>query len=358
MKAPHTLVIAEAGVNHNGSIDMALQLVDAAAAAGADYVKFQTFKASNIAAADAPKAEYQKQTTGTSETQLDMLKRLELSAADHETLIARCAQRKIKFLSTPFDLESLDFLARTLKLRLLKLPSAEITNAPLLLKTAQTGRDLILSTGMATLPEIERALGVLAFGYTTPKAKPVAAAFKRALTGAKGRAALKKHVSLLHCTTEYPAPFEDVNLRAMQTMAEAFDLPVGYSDHTPGIAISIAAVARGAVCIEKHLTLDRTLPGPDHRASIEPGDFKAMVTAIREVEKSLGDTRKICRPSEAKNKAIARKSLVAAADIQKGDVFSAENLAAKRPGNGRSTFDYWSLLGTRAKRTYRKDQPL
>lgn len=359
MKTPHTLIIAEAGVNHNGDLGMALKLVDAAADAGADYVKFQTFKAVNIASADAPKAEYQKKTTGAGETQFDMLKKLELSADDHTALIARCNKRGIKFLSTPFDNESLDFLTKTLKMKLLKLPSGDANNALLLLAAARSGRDIILSTGMATIDEIKQALGVLAFGYTAPqKAAPSRTAFKRAYASAKGRVALKKHIMLLHCTSEYPAPFQDVNLKAMNTMAEVFRLPVGYSDHTPGIAVSVAAVARGAVAIEKHMTLDRTLPGPDHRASLEPDAFKAMVTAIREIEQTIGDGRKICRPSEAKNRDIARKSLVATQDIAKDELFSEANVAAKRPGTGRSTFDYWSLLGKRAKRAYKKDTPV
>jgi N-acetylneuraminate synthase len=355
MKLKHTTIIAEAGVNHNGSIAMALKLVDAAANAGADYVKFQTFKASNLASDKAAKADYQRKTTRKNESQIDMLRRLELSAADHKTLIARCRARGIGFLSTPFDDESLTFLAEELGLDLIKLPSGEITNTPLLLKAARTGCDIILSTGMADLKEIELALSALAFGYTSAKGAPSLNAFRSAYKSTKGRAALKKHVTLLHCTTEYPAPFEDVNLRAMETMAEAFQLPVGYSDHTPGIAISIAAVAHGALSIEKHMTLDRTLPGPDHRASIEPGDFKAMVKSIREVEQSIGDGRKICRPSEMKNKAIARKSLVAAEAIAKGEIFTEKNLTAKRPGHGRTPSELWAILGKRAGRAYAKD---
>ena len=358
MKAPHTLIIAEAGVNHNGSIERAIGLVDAAADAGADFVKFQTFRADKLASANAPKADYQKATTGAQQSQLEMLRQLELSLEDHETLIGRCKERGIRFLSTPFDNDSVDFLAKRLRLDVIKLPSGELTNPLILLKAAQSRHHIILSTGMATLDEIEQALGVLAFGYLTPKAKPSRAAFKKAFKSRVAQAALKKRVTLLHCTTEYPAPFADVNLRAMATMADEFALPVGYSDHTPGITVSIAAVARGAVMIEKHLTLDRNLPGPDHRASIEPGEFAALVQAIRETELALGDARKICRPSEKKNRAVARKSLVAAGHIARGDVFSAENLTAKRPGNGRSVYDYWDLLGKRAKRAYDENEPL
>lgn len=358
MKVPHTLIIAEAGVNHNGSIDRAIKLVDAAADAGADFVKFQTFRADKLASANAPKADYQKARTDSKQSQLDMLRQLELSEADHKALIAHCKGRKIQFLSTPFDADSLDFLAKKMRLGVIKLPSGEVTNPLLLLKAALSGRRIILSTGMATLDEIEQALGVLAFGYLTPHAKPSRAAFRKAYASRKTLAALKKHVTLLHCTTEYPAPFADVNLRAMETMADAFGLPVGYSDHTPGIAVSIAAVARGAVMLEKHITLDRTLPGPDHRASIEPPELAAMVQAVRETELALGDGRKICRPSEAKNRAVARKSLVAARDVAKGEIFNAESLTAKRPGDGRSVYDYWDFLGKRAKRNYRGNEPI
>ncbi len=358
MKTPHTLVIAEAGVNHNGSIAMAMRLVDAAAEAGADFVKFQSFNAANLATTTAPKAKYQRGTTGTAQSQLEMLRQLELSRSDHEKIIARCQKRRIKFLSTPFDSESLRFLHHDLRLPTIKLPSGELTNPLLLLDAARTGRQIILSTGMATLAEIELALGVLAFGYLKVSGAPSRTAFKRAYAHRRAHEVLARHVVLLHCTTEYPAPFADVDLRAMDTMRDRFGLLVGYSDHTPGIAISVAAAARGAVVIEKHLTLDRTLPGPDHRASIEPDDFARLVTSIREVEVALGDGRKICRPSEAKNRAIARKSLVAAHEIARGEPLSAENVTAKRPGTGRPIYDYWKLLGKRAPRNYRKDEPL
>lgn len=242
---------------------------------------------------------------------------------------------------------------------MIKLPSGEITNPLLLLNVARTRSRVILSTGMATLAEIEDALGVLAFGYLTPKAKPSRAAFRKAYANPKGRALLRKHiVALLHCTTEYPAPFEDVNLRAMETMARTYGLPVGYSDHTLGIAVSIAAVARGATMVEKHLTLDRTLPGPDHRASIEPAEFATMVQSIRQIELALGDGRKICRPSESKNRTIARKSLVAARAIARGERFSETNMTAKRPGSGRAVYDYWTLAGKRATRAYAENEPL
>lgn len=351
-----TYIIAEAGVNHNGSLDMAKQLVDVAVEAGAGAVKFQTFKAGNIVSKNAPKAEYQTKTTGDMETQLQMIKRLELDEAAHKVLLEHCRRRGIQFLSTPFDLESVDLLAGTLNLPRLKIPSGEITNAPLLLKAAQTGKPVILSTGMSTLGEVEMALAVLAFGYTCSGQDPSIAAFKEAYFSETGRQALKEKVVLLHCTTEYPAPFGDVNLRAMDTLGTAFGLPVGLSDHTPGIAIPVAAAARGAVVIEKHFTLDRNLPGPDHKASLEPGELKAMVRSIRQVEQALGVSCKIPVGSEIKNMPVTRKSLVAAKDIQPGELFTEENLAVKRPGTGISPVYYWEWLGKVATKSYRQDE--
>ena len=351
-----TYIIAEAGVNHNGSLEMAKQLVDAAVEASADAVKFQTFKAEDTVSKDAPKAEYQTKTTGDAETQFEMIKRLELDEAAHKVLVEHCRRCGIQFLSTPFDLESVDLLANTLNLPRLKIPSGEITNAPLLLKAAQTGKPVILSTGMSTLGEVEMALAVLAFGYTCPDQTPSVAAFKAAYFSEAGRQALKKQVVLLHCTTEYPASFSDVNLRAMDTLATAFGLPVGLSDHTPGIAIPVAAVARGAVVIEKHFTLDRNLPGPDHQASLEPGELKAMVRLIRQVEAGLGSPHKIPAASEIKNMSVARKSLVAARDIRQGELFTAENLTVKRPGTGISPLYYWKWLGKVAERAYQRDE--
>ncbi|MDT8384916.1 MAG: N-acetylneuraminate synthase [Gammaproteobacteria bacterium] len=337
-------IIAEAGVNHNGDPEMAFQLVDAAAAAGVDAVKFQTFKAENLATSRADKASYQKQTTDSRETQLAMLMRLELSHEMHYKLKQYCQDKGVQFLSTAFDFDSLAFLVSEMKLEMLKIPSGELTNGPLLLAHAKSGKEIILSTGMATLGEIETALGVIAYGYIGVGA-PSMNAFQSAFYSDKGIASLQEKVTLLHCTTEYPAPMTDINLRAMDTMAQAFRLRVGYSDHSNGITVPIAAVARGATIIEKHFTLDRTLPGPDHKASLEPNELKAMVQAIRDTEKSLGDGKKGPRPSELNNRDIARKSLVAATHINKGDVLSKENLALKRPGTGRSPMEYWSLLG-------------
>ena len=350
-----TFIIAEAGVNHNGSLDTALRLIDAARAAGADAVKFQTFKSESVISRKALKADYQIAATGGGESQLEMVKKLELDLAAHLRLKEHCSAAGIRFLSTPFDEGSVDLLVNSLDVPLLKIPSGEITNGPLLLKVASTGRPAILSTGMSDLGDIERALGVLAFGYLGIRAAPGLAAFSDAYRSNDGQAVLARNVRLLHCTTEYPAPFAEVHLRVMDTLGAAFGLPVGYSDHTPGIEVPIAAVARGAVIIEKHFTLDREQAGPDHRASLEPPMLKAMVEAIRNTEVALGGTIKCATPSEARNQPIARKSLVAARDIARGEIFSKENLTAKRPGNGVSPMDFWLYLGERARRAYRAD---
>jgi N-acetylneuraminate synthase len=340
-------VIAEAGVNHNGDIARALELVDVAARCGADLVKFQTFRADAVVTPTAPKAAYQERQTGSG-SQLAMLRALELDEAAHRRLIARCAERGIGFLSTPFDRESVDLLVR-LGLRRLKVPSGELTNGPLLLHIARSGLPAIVSTGMATLAEVADALGVLAFGYTAREEAPASQpAFAAALTSEAGRAALAERVTLLHCTTEYPAPFADVNLRAMDTLAEAFGLPVGYSDHTPGIAVPIAAVARGARVIEKHVTLDRTLPGPDHKASLEPSELADMVAGIRAAEAALGSPLKEPAPSERGNIAIARRSLVAERAIRRGEALAIGAIGARRPGSGISPMQLWAVLGRRA----------
>lgn len=351
-------VIAEAGVNHNGSLELALALVDAAAQCGADMVKFQTFRPELMIARRAPKAEYQRRTTDAAESQLDMLRRLALDAAAHRALLARCRERGIAFLSSAFDLPSLELLAAELALPELKIASGELTNAPLLLAAARHGRRIILSTGMATLAEVESALEVLAFGYTEPAAAPSLAAFRAAFDTAAGRAALNERVILLHCTTEYPAAFEEVNLYAMRALADAFGLPVGLSDHSPGIVASVAAAALGAVAIEKHLTLDRSLPGPDHAASLEPAEMRALVEAVRQAALALGDGVKRPQPAEAKNMAVARKSLVAARAIRRGERYSDLNLAAKRPGTGVSPMRWWEAVGRTAARDYAEDEPI
>lgn len=352
-------VIAEAGVNHNGSTERALALVDAAADAGADAVKFQTFRAEKLARRGAPKADYQTANGAEGEDQLAMLKALELDDAAHRAVAARCVTRGIAFLSSPFDEDSLDFLARDIGVDRIKLGSGELTNGPLLLRAARSGLPLILSTGMATLGEVEAALALLAFGYTAPNdAAPGRAAFAAAWNDPHARRRLAERVTLLHCTTEYPSPPEDANLRGMDTLHAAFSLDVGFSDHTQGIMMPVAAVARGASVIEKHFTLDRALPGPDHKASLEPAELAAMVAAIRAVEMALGDGVKAPRPSECANIPVARRSLVAARAIAAGEVIRPDAVAAKRPGNGRSPMDYWDVVGRPSRRAYAEDEPL
>jgi len=353
MRNHHTTIIAEAGVNHNGDIKLALQLIDEAKEAGADAVKFQTFCAEQLVSLSAPKANYQKQNTCNNESQFSMLKKLELSHEEHWVLKLHCEKRGITFLSTPFDSMSADFLLHEMKLKTIKIASGEITAAPLLLQIAQVQPSIILSTGMSTLGEIELALAVIAFGYLHCKEKPTEDAFMRAYYSSEGRHCLKQKVSLLHCTSDYPASFESVNLRAMDTLKSAFNLPTGYSDHTQGISVPIAAVARGAVIIEKHFTLDRSLPGPDHKASLESAELKKMVTAIREVERALGNNVKIPTQKELETKAIARKSLIAAQLIKKGDMFTENNVNSQRPGNGISPMNYWDYLGRTALQEYK-----
>jgi N-acetylneuraminate synthase len=318
-------IIAEAGVNHNGSLDLALRLIDAAKAGGADAVKFQTFRADLLASHSAQKAPYQERTTSSSESQFAMLQRLELDAAAHRNLIDHCRRTEIQFLSSPFDIESADLLAE-MDVPLYKIPSGEITNLPFLKHVAEKGKPLILSTGMSTLGEVEEAVRVIHD------------------TGAS-------RLTLLHCVTEYPAPYEEINLRAMQTLRAAFGLPVGYSDHTPGIEIAVAATALGAEVIEKHLTLDRSLPGPDHHASLEPAEFAQMVASIRHVESALGTGVKAPAPCELPNIPVARKSIVAVRRLPAGHQLSSSDLAIKRPGSGLAAKFLPALLG----RTLRAD---
>lgn len=358
-KQERVFIIAEAGVNHNGSLKLAKQLIEEAAAAGVDAVKFQTFKADQVVTRTAKKAEYQQMVTSAEESQWAMIKKLELDENAHYELLKLTQKLGINLLSTPFDLSSVDFLVKKLALKRLKVASGEITNAPLLLKMARYQLTLIVSTGMSTLEEVEEALGVLAFGFTKPKdARPKRSAFREAYFSSEGQRALKSKVALLHCATEYPAPFEDMNLRAMDTLRDAFELPVGLSDHSSGIAIPIAAAARGAVIIEKHLTLDRELPGPDHQASLEPTEFKKMVKSIRQVELSLGNSIKAPVLSELKNRKVARKSIVASRTVRSGDLFSIKNITVKRPGEGLSPFFYWDLLGKKSERDFKKDEPI
>lgn len=325
-------IIAEAGINHNGSLDLAKKLVDAAADAGADAVKFQTFKANNLVSKSAHKADYQKQTTAADETQHAMLAKLELDDAAHRAIIEHCKGRQILFLSTPFDIESADML-EDLGMSIYKIPSGEITNLPYLRHIGRLGKEIILSTGMSDLREVENALGVLE-SEGTPRPK----------------------IIVLHATTEYPCPMGDVNLKAMLTIQKAFGVKVGYSDHTNGIDVPIAAVALGACVIEKHFTLDRAMDGPDHKASLEPDELKNMVSSIRNIEQALGDGIKRPSPSELKNIPIARKSLVAICDIKKGDLFSVKNLGAKRPGHGISPMRWSELIGQPARRDFVVDE--
>lgn len=346
-------VIAEAGVNHNGSLDRALELVNAAADAGADAVKFQTFRADELASRVATKAPYQRLAGDPDEGQLDMLRRLELPAEAFAQLADRCHVRGIAFLSTPFDTRSLETLLE-LGVPRIKVGSGDLTNAPLLRRLGRCGRPVILSTGMATLGEVEAALAIFAAGALELRGSPFDPPL--AFASAEGQAALASRVALLHCTSEYPAPVHDVNLRAMQTLRNAFGLPVGLSDHTEGIAIAIAAVARGARLLEKHFTLDRTDPGPDHAASLEPGELAEMVARLRDVAAALGSGRKIPAETEVGTAAVARKSLVAAAPIKAGTAFSEENLTTKRPGTGVSALRYYEWLGRPALRDYDHDE--
>ena len=325
-----TFIIAEAGDNHNGSRELAFRLIDKAVEAGADCVKFQTFITEEIISKRAEKAEYQKAATGSDESQYQMVKKLELSFEQFRELQKYAEERDITFLSTPFDIPSVEFLD-SINIPCFKIPSGEITNLPYLIKIAETGRDVIMSTGMAELNEIESAINIL-------------------------REHGSGDISLLHCNTEYPTPYEDVNLRAMLTLKEKFGVRVGYSDHTQGIEVPIAAVALGAEIIEKHFTLDHNMEGPDHKASLEPDELKQMVDGIRKTEKALGNGIKTASPSEKKNIQIARKSIVARRDIKKGEILTEENLAVKRPGNGISPMRWYEVIGTKAIRDFSEDE--
>ncbi|MCX5811400.1 MAG: N-acetylneuraminate synthase [Proteobacteria bacterium] len=327
-----TFIIAEAGVNHNGDIKTAKKMIDAAVKAGADAVKFQTFIPENIVSREAPKAEYQKNTTDKRESQLEMLKKLTLDADAHKELIDYCKKKGIQFLSTPFDMDSIDLL-NNLGLETLKVPSGEITNLPYLRKIGGLNKKVIMSTGMADMKEIGKAMKILIEAGTS-----------------------KESITLLHCNTEYPTPVKDVNLLAMVSMRSSFGVRVGYSDHTLGIEVPVAAVALGAEVIEKHFTLDRNAEGPDHRASLEPKELEAMVTAIRNIEEALGNGVKNPSPSETKNMVIARKSIVAFGEIKKGDIFTEKNIAVKRPGTGISPMKWDDVIGRKAKRYFQPDE--
>lgn len=329
----HVMIIAEAGVNHNGSIKLAKQLIDKAVEAGVDIIKFQTFKSEKLVSKAARQAEYQQRNIGKKdEGQLAMLKKLELSQADHEELIEYCNQKNIRFFSTAFDMDSIEYL-HSLKMGLWKIPSGEITNYPYLRKIAQYHEPVILSTGMCELSDIEAAVKVLIeFGVK------------------------KEQITILHCNTEYPTPFADVNLKAMLEIGERFNVEIGYSDHTKGIEVPVAAVALGATFIEKHFTLDKNMEGPDHKASLEPDELKAMVSAIRNIEQALGTGHKVISESERKNIEIARKSIVAACPIKKGELLTEKNLTVKRPGNGISPMRWNEVVGTSAIKDYEEEE--
>lgn len=325
-------IIAEAGVNHNGDFVLAKKMVDAAAEAGADYIKFQTFIPRKLVSKFAQKADYQKETTGAEESQLEMLEKLVLTQENFRELAHYCGEKQIGFISTPFELESIDFLD-SIAMDFWKLPSGEITNLPYLMKIGQTKKPVVMSTGMSTIKEVKDAVSILQKAGTT-------------------------EITLLHCNTQYPTPMQDVNLRAMQTLKEQMQLPVGYSDHTKGIEVPVAAVAMGAAVIEKHFTLDKTMDGPDHKASLEPDELKAMVQAIRNIEKALGTGEKEPSPSEQKNISVVRKSIVAKCAIRKGETFTEENLTVKRPGNGISPMRWYEVIGQKAARDFAEDEPV
>lgn len=348
------LIIAEAGVNHNGSREFALQLVDAAADAGADIVKFQTFKATSLATSAAAKADYQVTNTKDDGSQIEMLRKLELSTEDHRAIAERARLRGIGFLSTAFDPESMALLSK-FDMPIVKIPSGDIVSIGLLLASARSRKPLVVSTGMATLGDIEQALGVIAFGYTTDRQPDNMSDFEQAYCSRAGQESLKEKVTLLHCVTDYPAAPETVNLRAMESISRAFGVPVGYSDHTRGIEVSLAAVALGATIIEKHFTLDTSMPGPDHAASLEPAELAQLVSSIRVIEKALGYSEKKPSAAEVRNRAVVRRSLVAARDIAKGEILTAAMLIEKRPGIGLAPNMIWSVLGKPASRDYKAD---
>jgi len=327
-------IVAEAGVNHNGSIELAKKLIDVASDAGVDAIKFQTFKANKLATKNASKAMYQKNTTNKNETQFDMLKKLELSVDSHKELISYCKSKKITFLSSPFDHESIELL-KDLDLEIFKIPSGEITNLPYLRHIGKLNKKIFLSTGMSTIEEIKNALSVLINSGTK-----------------------KDKITVLHANTQYPTPMEDVNLKAMVTIGKELNVNFGYSDHTLGIEIDIAAVAMGASCIEKHFTLDCNMDGPDHKASLEPNQLKAMVKAIRNIEKALGSSIKKPSKSEMQNIKIVRKSIVAKTKIKKGEILNEQNLSIKRPGGGISPMKWDDVVGTKSVKDYNEDDPI
>ena len=347
-----TYIIAEAGVNHNGSFEMAKQLVDVAKEAGADAVKFQTFKAENLVTRDAKQADYQVENLKEATSQFDMLKKLELSFEEFTALQQYCEDKGIEFLSTPFDYESVDFLLDVLQIKTAKIPSGELTNAPFIYAIAKKKKPIILSTGMATIEDIHEAMSYIAFGLANKNEMEQVQAFYKT---AEAKKLLQQYVTILHCTTEYPAPFDTINLKAMATLRQEFGVPIGLSDHSEGVAVPTAAVALGATIIEKHFTLDKGLEGPDHVASLEPDELKQMVTQIRQIEVALGNGFKEPSEIELKNRIPARKSIVASKAIKQGETFTKENLTVKRPGSGIPPSSYWSYVGKVTQKNYEQD---
>lgn len=352
-----TFIIAEAGVNHNGSVDRALDMVDVAADAGADAIKFQTYVTDLLVTNEAALAAYQKHSAASASSQADMLRKLELGRDAHIALKQRCDQRGIEFLSTPFDSDSASFLVTVIGVRWLKVSSGDLQNAPFLHMLGKLGCGIILSSGMAGLGDIETALGVLAHALAG-QGEPSRAAFANAYAADAGQSALRKHVSLLHCTSEYPTPPERVNLRTMTTLAEAFNLRTGFSDHSVQTSVPIAAVALGASIVEKHFTLDRQLEGPDHAASLEPTELAAMIAGIRECEVALGSGVKRITNTELDNRSVAAKGIKAAKAIRQGEILTARDLAVKRPASGRPPIDWWELIGKAAPRDFAAEEPL
>lgn len=351
-----TYIIAEAGVNHNGSFSMAKKLVDVAKEAGADAVKFQTFRAENLVTKEAQQANYQVENLGEATSQYEMLKKLELSFEEFKSLKYYCDEIGIEFLSTPFDYDSVDFLVDDLQMETVKIPSGELTNSPFIHYIATKQKKIIISTGMATMDEIHEALSFVAYGLAKPVANVSVDRVHSFYQTNEAKEVLQKYVTILHCTTEYPAPFETINLKAMNQLEKELKLSIGFSDHSQGIAISIAAIGMGATIIEKHFTLDKKLPGPDHVASLEPSELVLMVEGIRQIERALGTGIKEPTAMELKNRVAARKSIVASRDIKQGETLEAANLNIKRPGNGLSPSKYWSLIGKKTTKFYHEDE--
>jgi N-acetylneuraminate synthase len=357
-KSENIYIIAEAGVNHNGNKKVALEMVDKAVAAGADAIKFQTFKTELLVTSYAEKSAYQKQDNSKKIDQYSMLKQLELSQKDFREIKQYCSTKNIDFLSTAFDFESLCFLTDELNLSTLKIPSGDLTNAPLLLEHSLRAKKMIVSTGMSSIEDIKYALGIIAFGMLEIKGKPSLKKFQHAYKSKMGQQILKNNVTILHCTSSYPAPFDEINLNAIKTLKQTLNLNIGYSDHSVGITVPIVAASLGAKIIEKHFTLNKTLKGPDHKASLEPKELKNMIDKIRLVERILGTEALGITTSEYENFVSAKKSIVASKSIKKGEQFLYENLTCKRPGNGMSPLKFWNLLGKKSKINYKKNDQI